>query len=163
MIGPTYSGNEISGDARPSGSKYKTVHSPPVHASPLSGGSRISPKRVRLRDLSTASSSCKIRGKKTRDARRLSEANYFTHAQTPKWSSFEEWHISHTAILYYISRESGLIRGISECIELNLRLRFQQTKWCIILLESPPKVHQDTYSQNAMVRRKSYISKACPN
>ena len=87
MIGPNYSGNEISGDARPSGSKYKTVHSPPVHASPLSGGSRISPKRVRLRDLSTASSSCKIRGKKTRDARRLSEANYFTHAQTPKWSS----------------------------------------------------------------------------
>ena len=46
-IGPNPSGKEIIGDASPSDSKHKTVHSPPAQANPPSGGSRGSRKRVR--------------------------------------------------------------------------------------------------------------------
>ena len=45
-IGPNHSGMETIGDASPSDSKHKTVHSPTAQASPLSGGCRVSRKRV---------------------------------------------------------------------------------------------------------------------
>ena len=45
-IGPNHSGKETIGDASPIGSKHETVHSPTALASPLSGGNRVSRKRV---------------------------------------------------------------------------------------------------------------------
>ena len=45
-IGPNHSGKETIGDASPSDSKHKTVRSPTAQASPLSGGNRVSRKRV---------------------------------------------------------------------------------------------------------------------
>ena len=44
---PNLSGKEINGAACPSGSKHQTVHTPPAQASPFSGSSRGSRKRVR--------------------------------------------------------------------------------------------------------------------
>ena len=46
-IDTNLSGKEINGAACPSGSKHKTVHLPPAQASPSSGSSRGSRKRVR--------------------------------------------------------------------------------------------------------------------
>ena len=46
-IDTNLSGKEINGVACPSGSKHKTVHPPPAQASPFSGSSRGSRKRVR--------------------------------------------------------------------------------------------------------------------
>ena len=54
-IDRNHSGEETIGDASPSGSKHKTVKYSPAQASPLSGGSRGSRKRVQyLHDKSTA-------------------------------------------------------------------------------------------------------------
>ncbi|CAN0128961.1 unnamed protein product, partial [Ascophyllum nodosum] len=47
LIDPNLSWKEINGAASSSGSKHKTVHPPPAQASPFSGSSRGSRKRVR--------------------------------------------------------------------------------------------------------------------
>ena len=46
-VGPNHSGLVAIGDASPSDSKHKTVHSSPAQANPPLGGSRGSRKRVR--------------------------------------------------------------------------------------------------------------------
>ncbi|CAN0440846.1 unnamed protein product [Ascophyllum nodosum] len=54
-IAPNHSGKKSIGDASLSSSKHETVHSPPAQASPLSGDSRVSRKRVRhLHNVPTA-------------------------------------------------------------------------------------------------------------